>query len=198
MDAFTQQAFEMVAGQAAYEAFNLANEPMPVRERYGSEGTPFLTARRLVESGVTFVTINLQAWDYHTELEQNMRRRAPNFDHCVATLIEDLYERGLDERVTVVVWGEFGRTPKINTNGGRDHWPLAMSVVLAGGGLKTGQVIGATDSRGTRPIENPLHPNDVLATLYRQLGIDYHQQFINRAGRPISILPHGEPIAQLF
>jgi uncharacterized protein (DUF1501 family) len=115
----------------------------------------------------------------------------------VTALIEDLYARGLDRKVLVMAWGEFGRTPRIN-RGGRDHWPSSMSVLLAGGGMRMGQAIGSTNARGERPQDRPLHPNDVLATVYRHLGIDHHRTFVNPQGRPIPLLPHGEPIAELL
>jgi len=127
-----------------------------------------------------------------------MQKRSLVFDAAVAALLEDLSERGLDKKVAVLCWGEFGRTPLVNKNGGRDHWPGSMSVLLAGGGMKMGQVIGSTDDKGARPKDRPLHPNDVLATIYKHLGIDHTRTFVNPAGRPISILPHGEPIAELI
>jgi uncharacterized protein (DUF1501 family) len=116
----------------------------------------------------------------------------------VSALLEDLSERGLNKKVAVVAWGEFGRTPLVNRGAGRDHWPSSMSVLLAGGGMKMGQVIGSTDDKGARPKDRPLHPNDVLATLYKHLGIDHSQAFVNPAGRPIPLLPHGEPISELL
>jgi uncharacterized protein (DUF1501 family) len=129
-----------------------------------------------------------------------MQERAPVFDQAVAALIEDLYERGLDRQVLLIVTGEFGRTPKISyTNGrpGRDHWPSAMSILLAGGGLRMGQAIGSTDARGEFPDEQPLHPNDFLATLYRHLGISPGTEIQDRTGRPFPILDRSAPIAQL-
>ncbi len=206
MDAFTRQAFEMVTGKAAREALDLSQEPAKTRERYGSTlvgkqdhwGQGCLLARRLVSAGVSFVTVVLNGWDDHSKVKEQMQQRAPAFDAAVAGLIEDLYERGLDKKVAVLVWGEFGRTPRVNKNGGRDHWPGSMSVLLSGGGMKMGQAIGSTNDKGERPKDRPLHPNDVLATVYRHLGIDLHHAFVNNAGRPIPILPHGEPIAELL
>ncbi|MCS7016273.1 MAG: DUF1501 domain-containing protein [Gemmatales bacterium] len=206
MDAFTRQAFEMVTGKAARDALDLSQEPAQVREKYGlasvRRGFPWgqgcLLARRLVEAGVSFVAVGLEGWDDHGKIKDEMLGRAAAFDAAVASLVEDLYARGLDKKVLVLIWGEFGRTPRINKDAGRDHWPSSMSVVLAGGGLKMGQVIGSTDDKGEKPKDRPLHPNDVLATVYRHLGIDITQAFINPAGRPIPILPHGEPIEELF
>jgi hypothetical protein len=205
MDTFTRQAFEMVTGKAARDALDLGLEPAKSRERYGNAlvgkqdhwGQGCLLARRLVEAGVNFVTVVLHGWDDHSNVKERMKERAPAFDAAVAGLIEDLYDRGLDKKVAVLVWGEFGRTPRVNKNGGRDHWPGSMSVLLSGGGLKTGRTVGSTNAKGERPRDRPLHPNDVLATVYHHLGIDPHQTFVNNAGRPVPVLPHGEPIAEL-
>jgi uncharacterized protein (DUF1501 family) len=204
MDAFTRQAFEMVTGKAAREALDLSKESATTREKYGSGverghawGQSCLLARRLVEAGVSFVTVGMGGWDDHgADLPKDMPRRAPIYDAAVSALVEDLHERGLAKKVAVLAWGEFGRTPLIN-RGGRDHWPSSMSVLLAGG-LTMGQVIGSTDEKGARPKDRPLHPNDVLATIYKHLGIDTTQTFINAAGRPIPILPHGEAIGELL
>lgn len=204
MDAFTRQAFEMVTGKAAREALDLNRESASTRDRYGrtmerghSWGQSLLLARRLVEAGVSFVTVGCGGWDDHGQaLVKDLPRRASIYDAAVAALIEDLHERGLDKKVAVLIWGEFGRTPRIN-KGGRDHWPSSMSALLAGGGLKMGQVIGSTNAKGERPRDRSLHPNDVWATLYKQLGIDHTQAFVNPQGRPIPILPHGTPIAEL-
>ncbi|MBL8796261.1 MAG: DUF1501 domain-containing protein [Planctomycetia bacterium] len=207
MDAFTRQAFEMVSGKAARAALDLSLESVKVKEKYGhgtavDRGYPWgqgcLLARRLVEAGVSFVTVVMGSWDDHSKEKEAMEKRGPVFDAAVAALLEDLSERGLDKQVAVVAWGEFGRTPLVNKGGGRDHWPGSMSVLLAGGGMKMGQVIGSTDDKGARPKERPLHPNDVLATLYKHLGIDHTRAFVNPAGRPIPLLPHGEPIAELI
>jgi hypothetical protein len=205
MDAFTRQAFEMVTGKAARAALDLSLESAATKNKYGttgergySWGQGCLLARRLVEAGVSFVTVVLGSWDDHGKVQELMQKRSLVFDAAVAALLEDLSERGLDKKVAVVCWGEFGRTPLVNKNGGRDHWPGSMSVLLAGGGMKMGQVIGSTDEKGARPKDRPLHPNDVLATLYKHLGIDHTRTFVNPAGRPIPILPHGEPIAELI
>lgn len=206
MDAFTQQAFEMVTGRAAREALDLSREPARVRSRYGVEaaidrsqpwGPCCLLARRLVEAGVTYVGIGMGGWDDHGEgIVEKLPRRARIFDQAVTALIEDLYARGLDRKVLVLAWGEFGRTPRIN-RGGRDHWPGSMSAMLAGGGLRMGQAVGSTNARGERPQDRPAHPNDVLATVYRHLGVDHRHAFVNPQGRPIPLLPNGEPIAEL-
>lgn len=205
MDAFTRQAFEMVTGRAAREALDLSREPIAVRNRYGDTveraqawGQSCLLARRLVEAGVSFVGIGMGGWDDHGEaLVQNLPRRARTYDAAVTALIEDLYARGLDQKVMVLAWGEFGRTPRVN-RGGRDHWPSSMSALIAGGGMRMGQYVGSTNARGERPQDRPLHPNDVLATVYRHLGIDHQRAFVNPQGRPIPLLPNGEPIAELI
>src|SRR5207245_11244032 len=127
------------------------------------------------------------SWDDHSNVKELMRKRAVAYDAAVAALIEDLYERGLDKKVTVLVMGEFGRTPRVNKNGGRDHWPSSMSVLLAGGGLKVGQVVGATNDKGERPRDRKLHPNDVWGTVYRNVGADHQQRFINNEARPIGV-----------
>jgi uncharacterized protein (DUF1501 family) len=211
MDAFTRQAFEMVSGRTARDAMDLSLEPPATRALYGetgpgkrteaSWGQRCLAARRLVEAGVSFVTVVFDGWDDHGGVEQKMTERAPAFDRAVAALVEDLHARGLQRKVAVVVWGEFGRTPRLNKGGqegvGRDHWSNSMSALLAGGGMPGGTVVGSTDSRGEKPRDRPLHPNDVWATLYRHLGIDPARTFPNNAGRPIPILSRGAPIDEL-
>jgi hypothetical protein len=207
MDAFTRQAFEMVTGPGAREALDLNREPESIRQRYGFSsavdrnqvwGQNCLLARRFVEAGVGFVGVGMGSWDDHGDaLTQRLPQRAQVYDRAVTALIEDLYARGLDRKVLVLAWGEFGRTPRIN-RGGRDHWPSSMSVMLAGGGLRMGQAVGSTNARGERPQDRPSHPNDVLATVYRHLGIDHRHAFVNPQGRPIPLLPNGEPIAELI
>lgn len=211
MDSFTRQAFEMVSGREARDAMDLSLEDETARRQYGEIGAGrkeeldwgrrCLLARRLVEAGVSFVTVVFNGWDDHGELTKNMTARAPAFDRAVSALIEDLYARGLDKKVAVVVWGEFGRTPRLNNNRkggpGRDHWSNSMTALVSGGRMQVGQVVGSTDARGERPKDRPLHPNDVWATLYRHLGIDPSKAYPNNAGRPIPILSHGAPIAEL-
>ena len=136
-------------------------------------------------------------WDTHANNFEELKKKLPTFDQAYATLIEDLDRRGQLDRTLVLLWGEFGRTPRINPTAGRDHWPGVMSVVLAGGGLKRGVVVGSSDARAEYPKERPLSPQDVLATLYRHLGIDTQAQYLNSAGRPITVLPEGKPIEEL-
>src|SRR5262249_34697031 len=187
--------------------------------RYGRHlwGQSCLLARRLAEAGSTAITIDALApvpgqpvyfsWDDHAnaqpgwDLARGMRWRAPFLDQALSTLIEDIYERGLDRKVLIVAMGEFGRTPRLSQNSGylgRDHWPDAMCALVGGGGLRMGQVIGATTARGEHPKERPLSPQDLLATVYRHLGIDPHHAFTGLSGRPIPILSEGEPVRELL
>ena len=152
----------------------------------------------LFRSGVRCVSISISDFDTHQGNFPRMRQVLPIVDHGLHALVTDLEERGMLQNVSIVVWGEFGRTPKINASGGRDHWPAAGPALLAGGGMKVGQVIGSTNDRGERPRDRRLHPNDVWATVYKNLGVDPQQTFINNAGRPVPILPHGKPIAELL
>jgi len=210
MDRFHQAALEMVAGPRAREAFDISRESMRLRERYGRNrwGQSVLLARRLVESGVTFVTINTDphsfTWDMHSSLttaggnSAAIQEVGPMLDQMVAALVEDLCDRGLDRKVLVLVWGEFGRTPRVNPTGGRDHWGSAMSVLMAGGGLKMGQIVGATNAKGESPQDRPLWPQDVVATMYHHLGIDPSHSFADTAGRPIAVLNDGEVIRELL
>ena len=202
LDKFSHEALEIVTGTRAQEAFDLSRETSATRDRYGrtSAGQGCLLARRLVEAGVTFVTVlSGGEWDTHSNNFSTLKNGSlPPVDRALATLVLDLCERGLDRRVMVVISGEFGRTPKINAQAGRDHWPGAFSVLFAGGGLKVGQVIGATDSHAMHPITHPYSPGDVLATVYNFLGIDTRQEFHDRSGRPIRILGEGRPISELL
>ena len=217
LDPFASLALDLVTSAKARRAFDLNAESAATRERYGSHrwGQMTLLARRLVESGVTFVTINTAPdclrWDWHVSITKENRPQpdpggpnvgadwsCPPLDRALSALIADLSERELCRNVLLVVWGEFGRTPKINVTGGRDHWPKLGSVLLAGGGLKMGQVIGESSHDGSLPTDRPISPSDVLQTLYKHLGIDPNQNAINLQGRPIQLLPDGKPIDELF
>jgi len=200
LDRFTAQAYEMVTGPSARQALDLSREDPRVRDRYGRTriGQSCLLARRLVEAGVTFVTIAEGNWDHHASVAQSCRQQVPPMDAAVASLVEDLYDRGLAESVLVVVWGEFGRTPRLNGSGGRDHWPGSMSAMLAGGGLRMGQVIGATNRKAEQPVERPLRPEDVIRTIYHVLGVDPLHEFPNESGRPMPVMNQGRPIAELI
>jgi hypothetical protein len=204
LDALEQQAFELLSSTAAHEAFDAGQEPESIRERYGDHdaGRSCLLARRFVEAGAGFVSLRIGSWDHHGNaggtVTSGAEENCPPMDQAVSALIEDLYARGLDRRVLLVLWGEFGRTPQINNSAGRDHWPQAMSVLLSGGGLRGGQVIGSTSPKGEHPADESCSPADVLATVYRHVGLDTGREFINSAGRPIPILNHGRPLAGLL
>ncbi len=204
MDELEQQAFEMLSSTAAHEAFDLAKESPEMQARYGKHdaGRCCLLARRFIEAGTGLVSVRIGSWDHHGNaggtVTSGTMENAPPFDQALAALITDLHERGLTDDVLIWVWGEFGRTPRINNTFGRDHWPQAMSVLMSGGGIKPSVVVGATNRKGEFPIDNTRSPADVLATVYRQLGIDAERQFLNTAGRPISILGHGTAISELI
>jgi hypothetical protein len=200
LDRFTVEAYAMVTGPAARRAFDLGREDPRVRDRYGrtAVGQACLLARRLIEGGVAFVTVNHGGWDHHGQIFAGCRRQLPALDAALAALVEDLHERGLAERVLVLVWGEFGRTPRVNGGAGRDHWPGAFSAVLAGGGLKTGQVIGSSGRKGEAPVDRPVRPEDVIQTVYAVLGIDPAVAFPNESGRPMPVLNEGRPLAELL
>ncbi|OAI54736.1 hypothetical protein AYO44_14300 [Planctomycetaceae bacterium SCGC AG-212-F19] len=210
-DAFHVQALDMITSNKARDAFDLTREPDRIRQKYG-KGTEYLLARRLVEAGVPVVTLTPQnhdtekkcngQWDHHDHIFSCLRTVLPQLDRSLYALFTDLDERGLADDVAVVVWGEMGRTPKVGTQqgttGGRDHWPSSGFALLAGGGLKTGQVVGETDPLGQRPKGYPNTPQNVLATLYRHLGIDPSQTTIpDPTGRPIYLLDDTDPVKEL-
>ena len=207
LDFFQRSALELLTSQRTREAFDLSLEDPKVRDRYGRHrwGQSALMARRLVEAGVTFVTINTAPdsilWDIHGGeagvVGDTMQQLNGRMDQLVTALITDLYERGLDKRVLLVVWGEFGRTPIINPRAGRDHWPNVGSLLLSGGGFRMGQVLGASDDVGGEPTERPISPQDVLATMYRHLGIDPREYVYTLDDRPVPILEEGELIHEL-
>lgn len=201
LDTFYRDAMEMVTGTRAQKAFNITAETESLRDVYGRHdlGQCCLLARRLVEAGVTFVTVQAGGgWDTHgnnfSELKKNL---LPKFDQAVAALVRDLHDRGLHEQVLVMAMGEFGRTPKINSGAGRDHWPGAMSVLFSGGGLRMGQAIGSTNAAAEYPTSKPYTPGCVLSTMYTVLGIDHKHVFFDQAQRPLPILNEGEPIREL-
>jgi hypothetical protein len=201
LDRFYRDAFEIVTSPDCRNAFDIHKEDPRLRDRYGldSWGQSTLLARRLVEAGVTYVTVNMGGWDTHNNNFQALKtHNLPRYDRALTSLVEDLYERGLDKKVLVITYGEFGRTPRINPTAGRDHWPGAMSVVFAGGGLKMGQIIGSTDPKAEYPKTRAVSPQDMLATMYHVLGIDYRHEFYDAAQRPIPILNEGKPIEELI
>jgi hypothetical protein len=211
MDGFYQQAFDLLTSDKLAKALDVEREDPRFRDRYGvgsskhlGDGAPMwndqlLIARRLVEAGARCVTLGYGFWDTHGNNFGHLRSVMPLFDQGVSALVEDVYAKGLDRDVTVVVWGEFGRTPKINKDAGRDHWAKVNSAILSGGGMKVGQVIGSTDKLGTSAVTRPVHYRDVLATIYHNLGIDSRAFIQDKAGRPVTILPSdAEPIAELI
>jgi hypothetical protein len=217
-DDFREQAFQLLTSTSVADAFALEKEKPDTRDRYGRHlwGQSCLLARRLAEAGVSVITIDALtpepgnpiyfSWDDHANpatgwnLEGAMRLRGPYMDQGISALIEDVYDRGLDRKVLVVAVGEFGRTPRLTSPQGvlgRDHWPSAQAALVSGGGLRMGQVIGATTSKAEYPVERPLSPQDLLATIYRHLGIDPRTTIDDFAGRPQHILSGGEPIREL-
>jgi uncharacterized protein (DUF1501 family) len=197
LDAFEEQAFNLVLGNAT-DAFDLKNEHSKTIAKYGKGlGEQLLIARRLCENGCGFVTINYGGWDMHGSIQRSLAQRVPSLDQAVAAFVEDVQERGLGEKILLVITGEFGRTPKINRNAGRDHWAPLSTLALSGGGLKMGQAVGESDSKVTRPATRPISPQDLMATIFEVLGIDLGLQFINQSGRPVYMVEGGKPIPEL-
>lgn len=217
-DAFSGQALDMLTSGRARRAFDLADEKPATLDRYRAAGSKymyshspspvtwdweaFVRARRLVEAGVPFVSMQVGLWDHHCaeglpSLFESYRSLLPLYDQCLSALITDLHERGLQNDVCVVVWGEFGRTPRINKFGGRDHWPGAGSVLFSGGGLKMGQYVGSTNSNGEHPVTRAYTPQNILATLYHVLGIDPSATIPDHNGRPQYLLDDREPVQEL-
>jgi hypothetical protein len=221
IDQFQDAAFSILTSRRVADAFELSGEDDQLRERYGHHrwGQSCLLARRLAEAGVAVINVDATApndttkhfsWDDHApafHLDYAQRERLPQMDQALTALIVDLHERGLDQNVMVVACGEFGRTPRVthaptnfsNQIGlGRDHWPNAFSALVAGGGLRMGQVVGQTNSKAEYPVQDPVTPQDLLATIYRHLQIDTHHEFKSFSGRPVPVLFSGRPIAQLI
>jgi len=221
IDEFRASAFDILTSTRVASAFDISSESNETRDRYGQHrwGQSCLLARRLAEAGVAVINVDATApnnttkhfsWDDHAgafHLDYAQRERLPQMDQALTSLVTDLYDRGLQERVLVVACGEFGRTPRVThaaTNFskqiglGRDHWPQAFSAFISGGGLRMGQVVGQTNSKSEYPLHDPVTPQDLLATVYRHLGIDFESSIVDFSGRPIPILPHGRPIPQLI
>jgi hypothetical protein len=216
MDRYGQQAVDLLVGRRAQEAFDLSREPQSVRDRYGPHlwCQQALLARRLVEAGVAFVTIDLSyhpasgTWDTHGDnippyggISKGLKPLLPLFDHLLTTLVLDLEARGRLDDVLVIAMGEFGRTPTMGTQGstdGRDHWPVVLSMALAGGGLRHGQVIGSTERDGGHIAQRPVTPGDLAATIYRHMGVPLDGTYLDGTGRPLPIVEDGRPIAELF
>ena len=194
--AFNEGAFRIISSSKTYDALDVGKESKATRDRYKNDN--FLLARRLVEAGVQCVAVETGGWDTHGNNFNSLRNLMPRLDRSLAALMDDLKDRGLYEETVIVVWGEFGRTPRVNGSAGRDHWPRVMSAMISGGGLKMGQAIGSTDSLGQGVDKNPLHVRDVVATLYHALGIDPKMVFTDAQGRPIQLIHDKEPIPELI
>ncbi len=211
MDAMYERAFDVLTSHKLVDALDVTREPEAVRERYGrgstkhlGDGAPMwndqlLMARRLVEAGARCVTVAYGFWDTHGQNFRHLKQHLPLFDKGISALVEDLYSRGLDKTTTLVVWGEFGRTPKINKDAGRDHWSRVNGALLSGGGMRTGQVIGSTDSTAAEAKDHPIPYRDVLATVYHNLGIDPNGMVYDVSNRPTPILPsENRPIERVY
>jgi uncharacterized protein (DUF1501 family) len=200
-DQFYAQGIDLVGSTQAQQAFDIDREPDKVRDAYGRNdfAQRLLLARRLVEVGVSFVTVYTGGWDHHTKIFESYRGSImKSFDQGVAALISDLDERGMLDNTMVIALGEFGRTPKINKDAGRDHWPGAMSVLMAGAKIPRGQIVGATDAKGYYASENVYRPEDFAASLYTKMGIDPAQVLHTNTGRPIQLVNGGHLIKELF
>lgn len=200
MDTFYQRAYALISSQKAREAFNIGAEPEAVRNEYGrnAAGQRMLMARRLVAAGVRMVTLSYGGWDMHNGIAGGMRRDMPAFDQAFSTLIRDLDRTGLLKRTMVMVSSEFGRTPKINKDAGRDHWPKVFSVVLAGGGVKQGLFFGASNATASEPETNAIGPEDLATTVYHQLGIVADKELMAPGNRPIEIVDGGKVRTELL
>jgi uncharacterized protein (DUF1501 family) len=201
MDIYQQQAVNVVLGRAR-QAFDLTREDVKTRERYGPGlGQELLLARRLCEAGAGFVTLNNGYWDHHGGIIRGCKELCPPLDHVVAAFLDDVSQRSLQDKILLVITGEFGRSPRVSGSGdgaGRDHWAGLNTLVLAGGGIKAGQVIGESDDKAAYPKARPIGPQDLMATLFQVLGVDLKTQYVHPSGRPISIIEEGQPIAELF
>lgn len=216
LDRYTQQAMDLLVGRQMEQALDLSREPQAIRDRYGTHlwCQQVLMARRMIEAGVAFVTLDLSyhpasgTWDTHGDnippyggIRKGLQPLLPLFDHLITTLVDDLEQRGLLENVLVIAMGEFGRTPQLGTQGstdGRNHWPYVLSMCLAGGGLKHGQVIGSTEKDGGQIATRPVGPADLAATIYQHMGVALDLEYHDTTGRPIPIVYNGKPIAELF
>ncbi|MGV3724782.1 MAG: DUF1501 domain-containing protein [Actinomycetota bacterium] len=201
MDSFYQRAAQMVLSEEARTAFDLRRETDATKERYGKKdrfGMQALLARRLVEANVRFVMLNLGGWDHHGKIFESCDRVLKPYDQAIAALLTDMKDRGLLDETLVAIYGEFGRTSKVNKDAGRDHWAHAGSMIFAGAGVRGGQVIGATDEKGEYVTERPVRPAEVAATIYQALGVNYHANLATPSGRPVPILPDTAPIQELW
>jgi hypothetical protein len=200
LDEFYDQGYRLITSPEAQRAFDIHSESEKTRDAYGRDsfGQRALLARRLVEAGVPFVTLYHGGWDHHRDIFNSLKSKLPPFEATLAALIQDLQQRGMLERTLVIALGEFGRTPKVNSRGGRDHWSNAMSVMLAGGGTPAGQVIGATDRQGYSAVERVLSPENFVSTVYTKLGIDPDKILYTPEGRPVHLVSDATPIEELL
>ncbi|HZN66230.1 MAG TPA: DUF1501 domain-containing protein [Tepidisphaeraceae bacterium] len=200
MDSFYQRAYGLISSKAARQAFDLAAESDAVKDKYGKNeaGLRMLMCRRLVEAGVRFVSMTYGGWDHHTNINAGIRNQMPAFDQAFAALVTDLSERGLLDSTIVMVTSEFGRTPKINRDQGRDHWPKVFSICLAGGGFKKGQIYGSSDATASEPNQDPLTVEKLATTVYHQLGIVADKELMAPGDRPIEIVAEGEVVSDLL
>ncbi len=197
VDAYTTRALDMVASTKTREAFDIGHEPAATREKYGAGNEDFLRARRLVESGISVVTLVVGGWDTHGNNFGALRSMLPRLDQGIHALVSDLHERGRARDTAVVVWGEFGRTPRVNASAGRDHWPRAGFALLAGGKFRTGQTIGETDARGESAKGLSMTSAHVLTSLYTHLGIDPATTIPDNNGRPMYLVEERDPVPGL-
>jgi hypothetical protein len=200
MDSFYQRAYAMISSKEAREAFELSAEPEEMKNKYGKNpaGMRMLMARRLVQAGVRFVSLTYGGWDHHTKIKDGMNGQLPQFDKAFATLISDLDQRGMLDSTLVMVSSEFGRTPKVNKDEGRDHYPKVFSIVLAGGGIKKGVIHGASDAICSEPADKPLGVEDLAMTLYHQIGINGEKKLMSPGNRPIDIVRNGKVVEELI
>jgi hypothetical protein len=198
LDAFEQQAYSLILG-GAKSAFDINSESKRTRDLYGDGlGMQMLQARRLCEAGCGFVTINFGGWDMHNNIVNSMRQRGPSLDRAVSAFVSDVAERGLSEKICLIVTGEFGRTPRVNRNAGRDHWAPLSTLAFAGGGLRMGQVVGESNAKAEVPQSTPIGPQDLMATLFHVLGMPQDLHFQDTSGRPVPMISGGRPIAELI
>jgi len=198
LDSFETQAFDLLLSRAR-EVFDVDREEPRTRDLYGSTplGRQMLMARRLCEAGVGFVTIHYGGWDMHGQIAQSMRNLAPQLDHAVSAFVQDTHARGLDEDILLVITGEFGRTPRVNGSAGRDHWAPLSTLALAGGGLRMGQVVGESSARAEVPRTRPITPQDLMATVFRVLGLPPDLHYNDPTGRPVPMVDSGRAIPEL-
>ena len=199
LDEFYQKAFDLIASPAAKKAFDISEEPEKLRDAYGrtTMGQGCLLARRLIEAGVRLATVFQGGYDTHADNEKGHQKILPEFDQAFPVLLDDLHQRGMLKTTLVLVIGDFGRTPKINFSGGRDHWPRAFSVALTGAGIRGGAVVGKTDKHASEPADRPVTIEDLGATVYKALAIDYTKDY-HANGRPVRINKDGTPVKELF